>query len=404
MGTEEEKLLLMILNALPEVGPVTFHRLMERFDGKIRNIFSASYEELAVIGGVSRAAAKYIIHWEQYFDLKGEERQLIAMNAQFITQKDKNYPPLLREIYDPPIGLYSKGELDLSRNNCIAIVGTRRATVYGLRTAQDFARELAALGFTIVSGMAVGIDSAAHEGALAVEGKTVAVLGSGLDVIYPHENKMLYARIAENGTILSEFPMAKKADKITFPIRNRIIAGMCAHVIVIESPSGGGSMITAHTANEYGRNVMAVPGHIDQRMSQGCHDLIREGATLVSSMDHILEELHASRQQMFVFNEAKTAPSQPEVLSDPVERCIVDFLQTKDAAALDDISDTLNIPVHHLVSRLQLLELRQIIRQDRDGSYLYCKSLASPKAKSNPMPKNTRKDFSMALSSNARYW
>jgi DNA processing protein len=132
MGNEEEPLLCMALNALPEIGPVTFRRLKERFHGEIHHIFSASYEELAAIGGVSQAAAGYIAHWEQYFDLERERRRLAATNVRFITQKDKNYPPLLREIYDAPIGLYVKGNLDLSRNNCIAMVGTRKATVYGL--------------------------------------------------------------------------------------------------------------------------------------------------------------------------------------------------------------------------------------------------------------------------------
>jgi predicted Rossmann fold nucleotide-binding protein DprA/Smf involved in DNA uptake len=183
MGSEEETLLWMILNALPEVGPVTFRRLKERFNGKICHIFSASYEELTSIGGVSRVAAEHIVHWEKYFDWEQEQRQLSAINAKFITQKDKNYPLLLREIYDAPIGLYVKGNLDLSRNNYIAMVGTRKATIYGLRIARDFARELASLGFIIVGGMALGIDSAAHEGALSVEGK-----------------------VAENNGILSEFP------------------------------------------------------------------------------------------------------------------------------------------------------------------------------------------------------
>jgi DNA processing protein len=364
----------MILNALPEVGPITFNRLKERFKGKIRDIFSASFDILAAIRGLSCTAAKHIANWQNYFDLDQERQQLIATNAKFITQKDKNYPALLKEVCDAPIGLYMKGELDLSRNNCIAIVGTRKATAYGLKLANDFARELALLGFTIVSGMALGIDSAAHEGALAVEGKTVVVLGSGVDVIYPRENKQLYGKIAENGSILSEFPMGRKADKLTFPIRNRVIAGMCSHIIVVESNEGGGSMITAHIANEYGRHVMAVPGRSDQNTSRGCHELIRNGATLVSCMDHILEELEYSCQGHFDFNEPKTFACSEEILIDPVERCIVDFLKEKNTASLDDISDALTIPVHHLLSRLQLLELRQILQCDEEGSYMYCKS------------------------------
>jgi DNA processing protein len=370
---KEETLLWMVLNALPEIGPATFRRLKERFHGRIHHIFSASYAELAAIGGISQAVAGYIVHWEKYFDLEREQRKLIAINARFITQKDKNYPPLLREIYDAPIGLYIKGNLDLSRNNCVAMVGTRKATIYGLQIARDFARELATLGFIIVSGMALGIDSAAHEGALVAEGKTVAVLGSGLDVIYPFANKTLYERIAENNNILSEFPMGRKADKVTFPIRNRVIAGMCSHIIVIESDCSGGSMITARIANEYGRNVMAVPGRADQRMSRGCHDLIRDGATLVSCMDHILEELAYSRQQLLDFKKRDTV----DVLTsfqDPVERKIVSFLREKGAIVADDLAMMLEVPIYYLIPRLQLLELRHVIQKNREGLYEYCGS------------------------------
>ncbi|MDR1435381.1 MAG: DNA-processing protein DprA [Puniceicoccales bacterium] len=373
MGSEKENLLWMILNGLPEVGPVTFRRLRERFSGRIRDIFSASYDELASIGGISCVAAEHIVHWENYFNLMQEQEKLAATHSKFIGQRDKNYPALLKEIYDAPIGLYAKGKLDLSRNNCIAIVGTRKATVYGLKIARDFARELATLGFIIVSGMALGIDSAAHEGALAAEGKTVAVLGSGVDIIYPHENKKLYAKIVENGTVLSEFPLGRKADKITFPIRNRVIAGMCSHAIIIESNDGGGSMITAHIANEYGRSVMAVPGRVDQSTSRGCHELIRNGATLVSCLDHILEELDYSRQRLLNFGEAKF-PFPDQVAMDPVERRIIDFLREKGMASLDEISEALAIPTYHLISRLQLLELRQTVQCDGSGNYVYHKN------------------------------
>ncbi|MDR0590542.1 MAG: DNA-processing protein DprA [Puniceicoccales bacterium] len=370
MDTEKECAMWMVLNALPEIGPATFRRLKERFDGKIRDVFSASFEELAVVGGVSNAAAKSIANWRNHFNLDQEQRQLAVAHAQFLSQKNKNYPPLLREIYDAPIGLYAKGELDLSRNHCVAIVGTRKATLYGLKLARDFARELASIGCTVVSGMALGIDSAAHEGALAAEGRTVVVLGSGIDVIYPRENKKLYTQIAERGMILSEFRMGRKADRITFPIRNRIIAGMCSHLIVIESDAGGGSMITANMANEYGRVVMAVPGRVDQQSSRGCHALIRQGATLVSSMDDILEELRGSYQQNLNFDTPKTFGLQCEALADPVERCIIDFLKSNGEASLDEISDALAIPMHHLVSRLQLLELRRFLQCDRNGRYV----------------------------------
>jgi DNA processing protein len=372
MRVREENFLWMILNALPHIGPMTFRRLYEHFKGKISDIFSASQKYLASIEGVSCTVAEHIAHWENYFDLDREQQQLIAINSQFITQKDENYPPLLRKIDDAPIGLYVKGNRDLNRNNFIAIVGMRKATVNGLKNAHHFAYELASLGFTIVSGMALGIDGAAHEGALAAGGKTVAVLGSGIDVIYPREHKKLYGRIAENGSILSEFFLGKSVDRMTFPIRNRVIAGMCSHVIVIESHVDGGSMITANMANEYGRNVMAVPGGTEQSTSFGCHELIRDGAALVGCMDHILEELNYSRQQFLDFEEPKAVVRVE--LADPVERRVIDFLVGKNGVSLDEISEHLETPVHHLISRMQLLELRQLVRCDSFGHYVCCKN------------------------------
>lgn len=365
---DQERLQYLILNALSDVGPVTFHRLMERFQGKVGRIFSMSYEELASIGGVSRKAAERITHWSNYFDPQKEYEQLVAINGIFLSQKEAAFPPLLKKIYDIPIGLYVRGKTDFVKKRCIAIVGTRKPSWYGIKIARDFSKELANLGFTIVSGMALGIDTAAHEGALASQkpGATIAVLGSGLNVIYPKENAKLYQSIIENGSVLSEFILNRPADKVTFPIRNRVIAGMCEYVLVIESDQNGGSMITAHIANEYGRNVLAIPGRIDQKTSIGCHALIREGATLIGSFDQLLEELQSTTQRVFDFSEHP----MPE-LSDPVERRIIEKLRSEGDLLVDELADHLATPIQHLLPRLQLLELRQMIKRNAQGAYEY---------------------------------
>ncbi|MDR1590895.1 MAG: DNA-processing protein DprA [Puniceicoccales bacterium] len=374
--SSEEDLLWMILNALPEVGPATFRCLMERFDRKICGIFSSSYEELVAINGISPVVAEHITNWEKYFNPEKEQQQLATMGAKFIPRKDERYAPLLREVSDAPIGLYFKGEINLSHEVCIAIVGTRRASTYGLRMARNFAQELAGAGFVIVSGMALGVDAAAHEGALSVAGKTVAILGSGLDIIYPREHKMLYEKIAKDGGIFSEFRLGREVDRATFPIRNRIIAGMCSHVIVIESEANGGSMITANIAREYGRTVMALPGCADQRMSQGCHALIRNGAVLVSDVSHIIEALTSQQQQLLNFKQEQELQQQKvdilSFLTDPLERKIINLLRERGSMVVDDFAMELEVPFHHFVSRLQLLELRHFIRYNMGEVYMSC--------------------------------
>ncbi|UPA28634.1 MAG: DNA-processing protein DprA [Verrucomicrobiota bacterium] len=359
----------MILNALEDVGSATLRHLLAFFQEDFVSILTASYDTLCSVPGVSKKAAERIANWRKYFNLEREKEQLITQNVRFLIEENADFPPLLKSIDTPPIGLYAKGQGALGAQKYIAIVGTRKPSVYGLKIAREFALELAKMGFVIGSGMALGIDTAAHEGALAsgANDATVAVLGSGIDVIYPRENAPLYRKILEQGTILSEFPFGKKASKVTFPIRNRVLAGMCSHVLVIESDLHGGSMITAHLANDYGHGVMAVPGRIDQPMSRGCHTLIREGATLVAGMDHILEELNCPvSQACFDFAVQDKVES---VLEDPVEQKIVAFIHEQNGTSPDALSEALDIPVFRLLPRLQMLELRQVIRRNLQGNY-----------------------------------
>lgn len=289
-GELTDRQALLVLNALPNIGPITLNRLLEELGGDPREVINAPTKRLESVKGVGPAISGTIANWREHFNLVREEERMAKAQAVFVTPQDAGYPRLLKEIHDPPIGFYRKGGYEFEQP-CIAIVGSRRTTLYGQAVAKKFGAELARLGFCIVSGLARGIDTAAHEGALSVDGKTAAVLGCGIDIIYPPENLELYRQIEASGAIISEFPFGRRADRQSFPMRNRVVAGICDAVIVVESDVNGGSMITARFAGEQGRLVYAVPGRIDQSSSAGCHQLIRDGATLLTSVDDILAEL-----------------------------------------------------------------------------------------------------------------
>jgi DNA processing protein len=264
----------MVLNAIPNIGPVNTRRLLEAFANDPLMVIQASDKSLMNVKGIGEKAAQSIRDWSRYFDLQREKLKLKDTGAGFVDWTSDLYPKRLKTIYDPPIGLYQAGEFQFKESQpVIAIVGSRRTTLYGLRVARQFAQRLATMGFCIVSGLARGVDSAAHEGALEAGGHTVAVLGNGLDIIYPPENLELYRKLIDKGAILSEFCFGRRADRQTFPMRNRIISGLSDGVIVVESDVNGGSMITARFAAEHGRQVYAVPGRIDQSTSRGCHQL-----------------------------------------------------------------------------------------------------------------------------------
>ena len=376
MDTVSCKQALMILNALPKIGPIKIRKLVEHFGKDICSIFSQNLRnELEAI--ISSSDADTIINYRSYFDLYHEERKLESICGKFITMLDDEYPKLLKEIHDSPVGLYVMGDLQASSKN-IAIVGSRSATLYGLTVARNLAMKLADRGFCIVSGMARGVDSAAHEGALSVKGTTVSVLGNGIDVIYPYENRDLRRRIVENGAIISEFPLGHRPDKLTFPIRNRIIAGMCHAVIVVESDRFGGSMITARFANDYGRHVFAVPGRIDSNQSSGCLSLIKDGATMLTCVEDIFDELpylsDSIRQETFELKETNPSHETESIdksknISCPIERLIYDILKRKKAMSADDVINESNLQTKQALNALQMLEIRGITFRRYDGLY-----------------------------------
>jgi DNA processing protein len=277
---------------------------------------------------------------------------------------------MLKEINDPPIGLYRRGRYEFGAP-CIAIVGSRRTTLYGQATAKKFGAELARLGFCVVSGLARGIDTAAHEGALSVGGKTAAVLGCGIDIIYPPENLELYRKIEADGAILSEFPFGRRADRQSFAMRNRIVAGMSDAVIVIESDVDGGAMITARFAGEQGRLIFAVPGRIDQNTSAGCHQLIRDGATLLSSVDDILSELSyldGLRPPPIGEKPADVAAGRPANLTAD-EAKVFECFRGGAILAPDALGAATELPAAKLSATLMMLELKRLIAKRADGAF-----------------------------------
>lgn len=281
---------MLALSALPRLGPVTVRRLLAAFDNNPLAVLRAQASQLLRVERVGNELAQVVANWRQHVDPLAMEAKLERFGVEFVALPEADYPVPLRHIYDPPIGLYCKGPLRPSAKS-VAIVGSRRTTLYGQSTAQMLGRELASLGFCVVSGLARGIDTAAHKGALAAGGDTVAVLGNGVDIVYPPENIDLYQQIAASGVVMSELPLGTRASRTTFPMRNRLISGLCAAVIVVETDKQGGSMITARFAAEHNRLLFAVPGRIDSSTSQGCNQLIREGAILLSSVDDLIEEL-----------------------------------------------------------------------------------------------------------------
>ena len=367
MSTLNHRQALLILNGLPHVGPIMLSRLMEAFDRDPIAVLAGDRSKLLKVKGVGEKAVAVLIRWSEHFDLAKEIERMKASGMRFIAQTDEHFPPMLQETFDPPIGLYWKGEYNVDRP-CIAIVGTRRATLYGLSIAKKFAGELARLGFCIVSGMARGTDTAAHQGALEVGGKTVAVMGCGLDIVYPPENLELYKKIAEQGAVASEFPFGRRADRQTFPMRNRVVAGMCEAVIVVESDVAGGSMITARFAGEQGRQLMAVPGRIDQVSSAGCHQLIRDGATMVTCVDDILEELRYTRPTQTEAELPLEAKTPPVEMSD-LEREVLDCFKGGERCAPDQISQQLNRLPAEVSATLMGLELKRLVTKRADGLF-----------------------------------
>jgi len=292
----------LALSLVPGMGPVTCNKLVAHF-GSPEKVLAASSPNLTAVASLRKESLAALSgEGRQYLEeLANKEIERAAeKNIAIIPCDDPLYPALLKNIHDPPVVLYVLGAPELLTCRGMGIVGSRAATHYGKDIAQQMAGSLSRQGFTTISGLALGIDTAAHNGALAAEGKTIAVLGCGLDIVYPPSNHNLYKRIASAGAVVSEYPLGTKPDSFRFPARNRIISGLSLGIVVVEAANRSGSLITASHALEQGREVFAVPGRIDSVKSAGTHTLLQQGAKLVHSINDIVEEFPANVFQQSV--------------------------------------------------------------------------------------------------------
>lgn len=346
------------LNMVPNLGPVRLRKLLERFETPER-VLAARAGELRRVEGVADAIADAIAQWEQQIDLPAELARIRDFGAQVITTESANYPRALREIYNPPIVLYVWGTLTERDQRAISVVGSRKTSHYGLECAKKLSYQIAYAGFTVVSGLARGIDTAAHQGALAANGRTVGVIGSGLMDLYPPENLALAEKIAASGAVVSEYPMTFPPSPQTFPYRNRIVAGWGSGSLVVEAGLNSGALITANQALEQGRLVYAVPGPIDRPTCAGTNRLIQQGAKLVMSAADILDDLQSLlpapapvRNPM-----ARTAPELT-----PVERAVLEAL-AEGETGIDLLVSKTRLPTQQLSSTLLALEMKRLVKQ-----------------------------------------
>lgn len=352
----------LALSLVTGIGSRTAGRLLERF-GSPTGVLAASRAELQAFG-LEEETIERIQSEESRRRAEEELAKVKKMGAEVLTLEDPRYPPLLRQIYDPPIVLYALGDVGVLTAPLLAIVGTRRPSPYGVNVATELARELARRGLVIVSGFARGIDAAAHRGALEAEGKTVAVLGTGLDVLYPWEHRGLAERIRERGVLLTEFPLGVPPLAQNFPFRNRIISGMSLGVVVVEAAERSGSLITARLALEQDREVFAVPGPITSPQSHGPNYLIKCGAKLVQYWRDIIEELPLDIRREILRRESETAPAlQPELPLGESEQRVLELLSFETPMHLDELLVRSGLVVPELMRVLLELEVKDKIRQ-----------------------------------------
>jgi DNA processing protein len=350
---------IVTLNLLPRIGPVRVKRLLEAFETPDA-ILRSPKDRLMRVDGIGEETAKILTGWRDHADPGSELREAEERGISIVTQADEDYPAPLRNTYDPPLLLYVWGKLEARDRHAIGIVGSRRSTHYGTSVTKKLAFQLAHAGFTIVSGLARGIDTTAHEAAIAAKGRTIAVLGSGLGKLYPPENLGLAQMIAEgHGAVVSEFSLHTPPDQQTFPMRNRIVAAWSRALLVTECPLRSGSLITANLAAEYGKPVFAVPGPIDKPTSMGCNQLIRDGATLVADASHLLDDLGELpfQQQPAAVPEAPS--DQPEL---PEEEAKVFAAVTADDQPVDRIIERAGLPAQVVTATLMKLEMRRLVR------------------------------------------
>ncbi|MBN1394039.1 MAG: DNA-processing protein DprA [Pirellulales bacterium] len=348
------------LSMVSGVGPRIRKALLERF-GTARAVLDANDEALRQVPGVGPKIARNIVNADHEVDARKEIELCRKRGIDILAETDSRYPRSLKEIHDPPGALFVRGELRADDALAVAVVGTRHGTQYGLRTAGRLAGALAQAGLTVVSGLARGIDSAAHRGALAAGGRTIAVLASGVMNIYPPEHDKLAEEIIGNGALVSESPPGTEPVAGLFPQRNRLISGLSLGVIVVEAADRSGALITARHAMEQGREVFAVPGNADSRSSRGCHRLIRDGAKLVETADDVLEEL-GPLVEAVPRDDGQVVHHPAELLLEEREQEVLAAVGNE-ATSIDSIIVATGLPVPQVLATISVLEMRRLIRR-----------------------------------------
>lgn len=346
----------IVLNMMQGIGPVTVRNLTGAL-GSPQAALLSDADALKRVAGVGNEMVRRLLDQRGKLDPQAEEARAAKDGVRIVTMVDAEYPQRLLKIHDPPLALYVKGTLQ-SRDECgIALVGSRRTSHYGLETSERLAFHLAQHGVTVISGLARGIDTAAHRGALKGRGRTLAVLGGGMDCLFPPENAGLAEEIAQSGAILTEYPFGRQPDKTTFPVRNRIVSGISQGVVVVEADVTSGAMITANQAMEQGRTVFAVPGRVDGVGSRGPHRLIKQGARLVETVDDILEELQALLPMPV--SSTRVAPA---VSLTPAERDLLGLLQADGEADVDTLIRQSGRRAAEISALVMGLEIKRMVK------------------------------------------
>ncbi len=356
----DETTAALCLNLVPGVGPRIYADLIETF-GSAAGALAAAPADLRNVNGVGSKLVSAIVSAPETINVAQQLAICKENQIEILDRDSEKYPVPLSEIYDPPSILFSRGTLLPADNLAIAIVGSRHATNYGIKTASRLARGLAMAGFTIVSGLARGIDAAAHHGAMEAGGRTLAVLGGGHLRLYPAEHAELAKRISSQGAVLTESLPESAPKNGSFPRRNRIVSGLSLGVIVVEAAQRSGALISARLAMEQGREVFAVPGRIDNRMSRGCHQLLKDGAKLVESIDDVLEELGPLATPTQIDSETEIRHPAELKLSDQ-ESLVLNAIKI-DATEFDLIMEQTGLPASRVLSTISVLEMRRLVKR-----------------------------------------
>lgn len=357
---DEESKALLYLSLTKGVGSATYRALLERF-GSASAILNARKTDLEDIPSIGSKLADEIARSRDSTNIDRELTLAQEHGVNIIPYTYQNYPQNLRAIYDPPLVLYIKGEINPRDVLSIAIVGARRCSYYGQSQSKRLARLLGQSGFTIVSGLARGIDTAAHHGALEVGARTIAVMGCGLGRVYPGENRELAERISCQGAVVSELPMLTPPNEKNFPPRNRLISGLSLGVVVVEAGQRSGALITAHWALEQGKEVFAVPGQVDNPYSRGTHRLLKEGAKLVEDVSDIIEELGPLAETLNIGEEEGVQDPRSLTLNSQ-EKKIFSLLSSR-PKTIDEITEESQLPAPNVASTLMILEIRKLVKQ-----------------------------------------